>query len=355
MATLIFYISGHGFGHASRNIEVVNALLARRSDLRIIARTTAPRWLFDRTIGSDEARRFEWSACETDTGVVQIDSLHLDEQQTIARARAFMGRFDARVDEEVAFLRAHDAALVVSDIPALGIAAGKQAALPAAALGNFTWDWIYAAYPGGADVAAHIADVYTQADAAVRLPMHGGFDSWRRIVDIPFVARRSRRDPGETRDRLRLPRDVRLVLVSFGGYGLERLDDGALRALDGYAVIGTPAHPLDETAMYDAGLRYEDIVNAVDVVVSKPGYGIISECIAHETALLYTSRGHFREYDVLVGEMPRYLRTRFIAHEDLFAGRWQHHLDALAAMPAPPERPAVNGADVAASVLLEMI
>ena len=52
----------------------------------------------------------------------------------------------------------------------------------------------------------------------------------------------------------------------------------------------------------------EDLVRAADVVVTKPGYGIISEAIANDAALLYTSRGRFVEYDVLVKEMPRYLR-----------------------------------------------
>ncbi len=104
--------------------------------------------------------------------------------------------------------------------------------------------------------------------------------------------------------------------------------------------------------MYARGLRYEDLVRAVDVVVSKPGYGIISECTANDTALLYTSRGHFVEYDVLVAAMPRFLRCRFIDHDDLFAGRWAAHLDALLEMPPPPESPATNGADVAARRLV---
>ena len=50
MPTIAFYISGHGFGHASREIEIINALFARRPDLRILVRTDAPRWLFDRTV-----------------------------------------------------------------------------------------------------------------------------------------------------------------------------------------------------------------------------------------------------------------------------------------------------------------
>jgi hypothetical protein len=177
---------------------------------------------------------------------------------------------------------------------------------------------------------------------------------------LPFVARRSSREPEETRRVLGWPLHERLVLVSFGGYGLPGLDLEALAhslrlSASSAQVIGSPSHRLDEDAMYDAGLRYEDVVRAVDVVVTKPGYGIISECIANETALLYTSRGHFVEYDVLVREMPRYLRCRFIDHDDLFAGRWHEPLDALLSQPEPGERPSVDGADVAAGVLLDMI
>ena len=56
-------------------------------------------------------------------------------------------------------------------------------------------------------------------------------------------------------------------------------------------------------------------------MVTKPGYGIIAECVANGTAMLYTSRGHFVEYDVLVREMPRFVRCGFIDQEALFAGR----------------------------------
>lgn len=368
--TLAFYVSGHGFGHASRVIEVINAILARRDDVRVVARTTAPEWLFDRTVVRPGVKRFD---LEIDTGVVQIDSLHLDEVATVARAREFMRTFDERVDAEAQFLKQHHAALVVADTPPLGIAAAKRAGLTAVALGNFTWDWIYSAYDGADGVTRTIREAYRLADTALRLPMNGGFEVFRSIVDLPFVARRSQRHPLDTRRRLGLPEHERLILVSFGGYGLRGLDLDALSQLQGYRVLisgSVPSAevprplpggrrgsviPLDERAMYAAGLRYEDLVRAVDVVVSKPGYGIIAECLANDTALLYTSRGRFVEYDVLVAEMPRFLRARYLDHADLFAGRWSAHLDALARQLAPPERPAVNGAEIAADLLLDMI
>jgi hypothetical protein len=322
----------------------------------VIARTSAAKWLFDRTIGGAATSRtdhFRRSEALTDTGAVQIDSLHLDEAATVQRAREFMRTFDERVDAEVAFLRDCHATLVVSDIPALGIAAARRAGLRVMGFGNFTWDWIYAAYAGAEDIAAQLGEIYAMADAALRLPMHGGFATFNNIIDLPFVARRSSRDRDEVSRVLGLPCDKRLVLLSFGGYGLERINDEALATLDGYDVIGSRSNPLNEDAMYDAGLRYEDLVRAVDVVVTKPGYGIISECIANDTALLYTSRGHFVEYDVMVAEMPRYLRSRFIGHDDLFGGRWQAHLEALLAAPPAEERPAVNGAEIAADLILE--
>lgn len=363
MRTIVFYVSGHGFGHASRNIEVINTLLAKQPDLNVIVRTAVAEWLFRRTIIGP----FQYQRFDADPGVVQIDSLRLDAEETVRRATRYARDLDRAAREEALVLRGLDADFIVADMPPLGLAAARHARIPVTALGNFTWDWIYAAYPGGQDAAERIGDVYEATGRALRLPMWGGFARFREIIDLPFVARHSARDPRDTRRLLGLPVDERLVLVSFGGYGVEGMDLEALSRTEGYRILvstGAPfgpervplttAHrrgsllPLDEGAMYDSGLFYKDLVRAVDVVVTKPGYGIIAECLANDTALLYTSRGHFAEYDVLVAAMPRFVRSAFIDHDDLFAGRWQAHLDALLAQPEPPEKPSANGAEVAA-------
>jgi hypothetical protein len=335
--------------------------------VRIVVRTTAPRWLFERTVR--RAHSVTYQHVECDTGVVQIDSLHPDVDATLQQTRDFMRTFDARVAVEAAVLLQERADLVVADLPALGIAAGCAAAVPTVGLGNFTWDWIYGDYPDSQDIVDAIGEAYRGARLALRLPMHGGFATFAEVVDLPFVARCSMRDPMEIRRGLGLPLDERLVLVSFGGYGLGELDLDALSRISGFAIVMSADRPLgelpeplrngrrgsllpfDERAMYTAGFFYEDLVRAVDVVVTKPGYGIIAECVANDTAMLYTSRGHFIEYDTLVAALPRLLRSRFIDHAALFAGEWQPHLDSLVAQARPPETPPVNGAEIAAGVL----
>jgi L-arabinokinase len=344
--SVVFYISGHGFGHASRSIEIIHALIDRRPELRVVIRSSVAPWLVHRTAHPGVTL----SPVEVDTGVVQLDSLNLDARESIERAERFMATFNQRVASELAFLLEHRASLTISDLPALGIAAGKAAGIPAVASGNFTWDWIYSHYDGGEHVAAEIGVVYRDTTFALRMPMWGGFETMPDVRAIPFVARRSRREPDEVRKALGIPVDQPVVLTSFGGYGIEALNEDALRAMTAYHVL-LPGM-IDENAMYGRGYRYEDLVRAVDVVVTKPGYGIISECIANDTAILYTSRGDFREYQVLVDAMPKYLRTAFIDHTDLFSGNWRPHLDALLAQPDPETKPAVNGAEVAADILL---
>ena len=374
-AAIVFYVSGHGFGHASRSIEVINAVLAKRPETRIGVRTAAPRWLFDLTVKGKVA----FGTLECDTGVVQIDALSLDEADTIRRAAAFHSDLVTRAASETRVLRELGAGLIVGDIPPLAFAVGASAGIPSIGLGNFTWDWIYADYPRvrlAPSLLPTIRGAYAKASMALRLPMSGGFETFSNVKDIPFIARHATRTREEVCKLLKLPSDKPIVLLSFGGYGLPGLEGDTLSKFKKYTVVTVASAPVSrarkETAaaerkgsfvsvnqevMYDIGVRYEDLVGAAEALVTKPGYGIVAECIANDTAVLYTSRGHFPEYDVLIEDMPKYLRTAFISHDDLFAGKWEGAIDKLLAQGKPKnyKKPETNGADVAADILLKAL
>ena len=361
---IAFYISGHGFGHASRAIEVINAVAAQAPSTPIIIRTAAAKWLFDVTLRA--AAEYHHVVC--DVGVLHTDSLHLDIAATFREASRFYADIETRAEREAAFLREQHVALVVADLPPLGLMAAARAGIPSVAMGNFTWDWIYGGYAEAERDAPGLVETIRRSHGpvslAIRLPLWGGFDGFDcPIIDVPFVARHSTRDPSDVRSRIGVAPATRMVLASFGGLGIAGLNLEPLASADAYTVV-TTGHALgltgevpsrvvvlDDAEISASGLRYEDLVRAADVVVTKPGYGILAECVANHTAVLYTSRGRFAEYDVMVAAMPEFLRCRHIAHDDLYAGRWQEHLDALLAQPAPPTRPATNGADVAASLI----
>ena len=149
------------------------------------------------------------------------------------------------------------------------------------------------------------------------------------------------------------------MLLSFGGLGLRSLQFSALAELRSFQFLSEPTGSetppnvrvlsLADLAVH--GMTYLDLVAAADVVVTKPGYGIVTDAIACRTRMVYTERGDFPEYPILVEEMTRWLPAVHVSNADLLEGRLQPALDAVLAAPFPAP-PRMDGAEVAARALL---
>jgi hypothetical protein len=361
----LFYISGHGFGHASRDIQVVNALARLAPAAAVTLRTSVPEWFLRASLAAE----VDIIPGETDTGMVQPDSLSIDEDESARVAARFYEDFPARVARESDLIHRIGASLVIGDVPPLAFAAAASAGVPSVALSNFTWDWIYAAYPQFDRLAPGVRQLIAQANAqatmGLRLPFAGGFESMRNVVDVPLVARKASTPREETRRRLRLPGDRPVVLATFGGHGgsvpLDRAATNPtflLVATDYEVGQNTPRHPNLRVVRADelrqAGLGYSDLLAASDVVATKLGYGIVSECLVNDVALLYTLRGRFVEQDVFMREMPGVMRCRHIDRDDLREGRWAESVEALLAQPKPGADQSATGAEVAAERILSV-
>jgi L-arabinokinase len=358
---LAVYVSGHGFGHATRTGEVLREVRERAPDLPIAVCTSAPRALFSDAVAPPLSVR----EIEVDVGLVQKDALTIDEVETAAAVGRFLSGWPALVEREAHWLRGAGAALVLGDIPPLAFAAAAEAGVPSVALGNFSWDWIYRhlgrRHPLLLQAADHAASAYSKAGLLLRLPFAGDLSAFPRIEDIPLVARRPAVPKAEARRRLSL--DGRpAVLLSFGGIGMPELDPLALGRLGDYVFLLTGrvggadapnVRRLEARDLAAGGLGYTDLVGAVDVVVSKPGYGIVTDCIGAGTRFVYTDRGDFPEYPILVAGMSRYLPVCYVSNDDLRAGRLEAALREVRAIPAPPPL-ATDGAEVAARRLLAL-
>jgi hypothetical protein len=359
---LAVYVSGHGYGHSTRTAEVLRAVRERAPGLPIAVVTSAPAFLFEGVVPPPlEVRRVE-----CDVGLAQKDALVIDEEGTVAAWRRFVAGWPGLVESEAAWLRSSGAGLVVGDIPPLAFAAAAEAGIPAVGVSNFSWDWIYGhlatRVPGLAEASAHARAAYATADLLLRLPFAGDLSAFRRVEDVPLVVRRPPVAKQEARRRLDL--DGRpAVLLSFGGLGLPGLQPAAFGALPGYQLLLTgragvgpiPSNLrcLDGDGLAAIGLSYPDVVGAVDVVVTKPGYGIVTDCIGAGTRLVYTDRGDFPEYPVMVAEMPRSLPCVFVSNDELLEGRLGRALEAVLGRPFP-DPPRTDGAAVAAEKLLAL-
>ncbi len=192
----------------------------------------------------------------------------------------------------------------------------------------------------------------------------------RASKDIPFVARHAR--PIAREDVLAgldVPADRPLALSSFGGYGVNgsrrRAAATASRSTGRSSSSPTAARPspnrlptggarssaLPMRRIYDAGIRYEDLVAAADVVVTKPDTASSRNASPTRPRCSTPPRGHFPEYDVLVAAKCRgTCGARSSTRTSLLAGRWRDAARRAAGAAAADRASRTNGAEVAADV-----
>jgi L-arabinokinase len=358
MPHVAFYITGHGFGHATRMAAVASALAERVPTVRLSLVTTVPESLLRLNLSLP----FRLRPQALDIGVIQHDSLRLDPAESLTAYQRLLERQPTLIEEEAALLRQDGVDAVVADIPPAAFPVARRAGVPGVGISNFSWDWIYADYvralPQFGPVLETIRDDYGRADLFLRLPFHGPCDAFKAVRDIPMIARRSRRPREEVRELLGLNGARPVILLSFGGFEVQGINFDRVEALDEYFFLVTqpPPRPIRNVRLVTLGrIKYEDVVAQADAVITKPGYGIVSDCLANRTPVLYTSRGEFAEYPCLVEGLERFGVSAFIENRDLLAGNWRGGLEALLQRPRTWGDLPVNGAEVAADILQALV
>ena len=353
---LAYYITAHGFGHAVRSLEVIRHILEQSPESEIIIVSMIPEFLIAENVGTSILVRRR----SLDVGLVQKDSIQSDLDATLRELQFFHNKQDTLVAEEVEFLKIQRIRGIVCDIPFLPFPAALKLGIPSIGIGNFTWDWIYQAYANSDSrwypLVNWIRESYQKCTLFLQLPMHGDCTACPTIQDIPLIARRAKKTREETRKILGLGSKDKTYLIAVVTLDLNEEAERRLRNMSD--IVFLYKRPLKFNfgkCLDEFAVSYADVVAAVDGVVTKPGYGIVSECLVNSTPIVYTDRGSFPEYDILVQEMTKHLPTSYISSSDLYAGRWESCVKNLAKQ--HPHVPAIpsDGAEVCARRILSLL
>ena len=357
--SLVYYITPHGYGHAVRSLEVIRRMLEIMPDLKVSIVSDLPEALIAQCVGGPLPQRRR----RIDIGLVQRDSLHFDLPGTLAALRELRARGEESIEEEIRFLKAERANGIVSDISFLPFHASYRCGIPSIGLSNFAWNWIYESYAdsdkGWREVIEWIREGYRRCDLFLRLPMHGDCSVFPAICDVPLIARKSERSREELRGILTGGSDRGACLVSFAELEMDREAQKRLESMRDRVFFYK--HPLEfhyaanAVSLDNIPITYNEAVAAVDVVITKPGYGIVSDCLAYGTPMLYTDRGLFPEYEILVEEMQRRLTAVYIPSPHLRSGDWEQALKQLEDAPRRFSPVRIDGGSVCAQSILTRI
>ena len=357
--SIAYYISAHGYGHGVRSCSILRAIHTLYPQLTVHVVSRLPEPFLRNRIG---AARNIFRSESFDTGMVQIDSIRVDVDATLSAVEQLHSRREERIAAEASFLRENTIGLIVADIPSIPIEAAARRGIPRIAVSNFAWDWIYSAFVPRNQrwhaVVETFRRAYGQTDLLLRLPFCDSMSAFPRIEDIPLVAA-----PGKARRK-----DImamtgcdpakKWVLLSFTTLdwdesalkAVERMDDYEFFTVRPLAWERRNIHALDREQV-----DFSSVIASVDAVVSKPGFGILSDCIVNRKPLIYADRCDFLEYAILEAAIKKYIKHLHIPSADLYLGDLRDSLDRIWERPDPPENLPAGGDEIAAGRIVSFL
>ncbi len=209
--------------------------------------------------------------------------------------------------------------------------------------------------PDWLDLGERMTSIFSGADLRIQttpvcLPVSGA-------VTVPPVARRSRVSRVRLRQRLAIPEDDPMVLLSMGGvrWGPDRRP--ALQDQNRmWVVVPGGAERMQRCGRtlllpFHSDFYHPDLVAASDVVVGKLGYSTVAETFRAGSSLAYMVRPRFPESVVLEEFVEENLTTLKITEEVFRSGTWTSAVERLLEAPRRPAADA-RGAEVAAETII---
>lgn len=315
---IAYYISGHGYGHISRSYEVIRKLLDLGQVEKLFLCSSRVDFI------DDKSRNLFLRKQSTDVGIVQDNSISMDIDKTLEKIHDFENNEKELIEQEKKFLSNEQIDIVVSDSSSLPFVPAKELGIKTVFIGNFTWDFIYKYYskhdPMFGNFAYHLKQQYQLCDKGLILPFHCPIDSIQNKIEVGLLGRKPTKDRETSRRHCRFSDDNYYFLFSFGAYGLDEDNFEFDNLPENYKIVvsGYDGLHSDHVIRLDE-FYYPDVLVACDFVITKPGYGILSEAHFAKTPIIYTERGDFPEYSFLLEAMNKYHTSYYISHDDLFA------------------------------------
>lgn len=343
---LLVALSSHGFGHLSQAAPVINQLRELIPDLRLTIRAAFPADQIQRRIFNPDVLQ----PVADDFGMVMRDALTVDLGASLHAYQTFHASLPERIEQLSKELLEEKVDLVLADIPHLTLAAAKKAGIPSVALCSLNWADVLehalllatsnalenTAAPraisqelalAGAEIVREIQEIYQQADYFLLPTPSMPMPTLTNTLAIGPVCTQGIKRREVLALNTQVTEDVWFVLVGMGGMPFDlELDEWPTHVLDkpihyiaADKVAQTSRHPqvISET---QTELSYSDLVASIDLILTKPGYGMFIEAAAAGVPVLYVERLDWPEAQALTDWLEVVSHCTEISTEALHRG-----------------------------------
>jgi hypothetical protein len=292
-----FYVSDHGYGHATRSIALARALAAAGGPgLELEVLNHFALGLLRRSLGGLPG--VSVIDRPTDVGFVcREDRLAFDLGRTALRVSSWVSGWKSFVSAETRRLGQAPPDMILSDVAPEPLLVAEKLGVPSAIASNFTWVDQYEPHLR-ADLIAPLRGAYALASRAYVYPMKTSLAGVKNPVPTGLVTREPRRDRDGVRRALGAADGERLVHLGFG-WTPDAASHAAwidvswlpasvrLLVSSNVAPLITRKDPSRPVALIPAEeTEAHEAIAACDLVIAKAGYSTVAEAIAGGVPIL---------------------------------------------------------------------
>ena len=356
-ASIAYFISSHGFGHAARAAAVMQAIGEQDPSVQFEIFTAVPSWFFQDSLSTP----FSYHHLLTDFGLAQKTPFESDLGDTLRHLNEFYPISPALLDTVSNTIRRLECRIIVCDIAPMGLLVAQNVGIPSVLVENFTWDWIYQQYATvNKDINKYIdylKPIFQSADYHIQTEPICSRQSPDLVASPVSRKPRTARDP--IRQRLGLRADANVVLITTGGIP-QRYD--FYKKLDGqreftFVLPGAgPEVKISQNLIilpHQSDFYHPDLANASDAVIGKVGYSTLAEVYHAGVPFGYVARASYNESRPMVNFIRQQMSGIAVEESEFFDGKWISKMPDLLTLPRV-HRQGTNGAEQIGKFILSI-
>jgi hypothetical protein len=343
---LLVALSSHGFGHLSQAAPIINHLRELIPNLCLTIRAAFPTEQIHKRIFNTDVLQH----VADDFGMVMQDALTVDLGASLHAYKAFHASLPEKIERLSKELLEQKVDLVLADIPYLTLAAAQKVGIPSVALCSLNWADILEhalllatttqlentapqqavskeLVREGAEIVREIREIYRQVDYFLLPTPSMPMPTLSNTLEIGPVCTPSVKRRDALTLNTQVAEDGWFVLVGMGGMPFDLKPDQwpthilgkPLRYIVADNIAQNSLHP-QVIAETQTGLSYSDLVASVDLILTKPGYGMFVEAAAAGVPVLYIERRDWPEAQALTDWLQTVAHCTEISTEVLHRG-----------------------------------
>lgn len=296
MKRILYYVTDHGRGHATRSIAIIRDML--KEDFEIIVRNSNVLDFIKKSLPE-----INIIPGITDVGpIIKKDGISIDSEETKKNVGNWLDQINEVSKLECDKISKYSPDLIISDISAMPFLVAEKLSKPSIAISNFSWYDVLDDILSSTQLSI-LKEAYDVADLLIQLPLGTPMKHFEIKKKVGFVCRSPTSTKTEIRKKIGLKKSELGVFVALGQQSENEI---STNCDENVKMITTETRVKNKTNLINLPrwIEGQDLVAASDLVICKCGYGIISECMTNGTPFLCVLDDNHKEqksmYDFLL-------------------------------------------------------